>query len=173
MAPASPPNLSSNGLWKLDAGRAVTLRPKGAGVLRIARGRVWATVDGPHERQAGDLFLDAGSHLAVQAGQRLVIEPLGAAGSPATVFDWTPAPAIPAWRWPAVLVQPASDLGLAMANAGLALRGATGALLRLMGALLSLVPMGMKNAIDWIANSQEHELSSSEFHSNSCSNCAN
>ena len=41
-APALP------GTWKLGRGRAITLRPTTDGILRIAHGRVWATVDGPH-----------------------------------------------------------------------------------------------------------------------------
>lgn len=33
-----------SGCWKLGDGRALTLRPTRAGVLRIAHGRVWKSV---------------------------------------------------------------------------------------------------------------------------------
>ena len=36
------------GAWKLANGRAMTLQPREAGVLRVARGGLWATGDGPH-----------------------------------------------------------------------------------------------------------------------------
>src|SRR6059058_2087032 len=47
------------GTWKLARGRAVTLRPATDGILRVAHGRVWATVDGPH----GCTPEDAGDHI--------------------------------------------------------------------------------------------------------------
>ena len=36
------------GAWKLEPGRALTLHPTEAGELRVAEGRLWATLDGPH-----------------------------------------------------------------------------------------------------------------------------
>lgn len=146
--PAAAPAL--HGCWELAAGRAVSLRPATAGVLRIAHGRVWATLDGPHARRTGDLFLEAGAGLPLQAGQRVVIEPFGARG-PGAAFDWVPARAAPASRWPAAVVQPASDLRLALGSAGFALRGAAGALVRLAGGVASLVPAGLGFAIDVVA----------------------
>jgi Protein of unknown function (DUF2917) len=65
------------GAWKLGGGRAMTLHPRDAGLLRIARGRLWATFDGPHTGPAndwGDRVLVAGSRLALRAGQRVVVE---------------------------------------------------------------------------------------------------
>jgi hypothetical protein len=149
---ASPaPRQTAPGCWKLAAGRAVTLHPTAPGVLRIGQGRVWATVDGPHARRTGDLFLEAGATLPLQAGQRLVIEPFGTAGPCAAAFDWVPAQARQASRWPVAVAQPASDLRLALGSAGFALRGAAGALVRLAGGLLGLAPAGFYAAMVRIA----------------------
>jgi len=66
------------GSWKLEPGRALTLHPSEAGELRVSRGRLWATLDGPHAGPLlglGDLFVDAGTPLRLRAGQRVVIEP--------------------------------------------------------------------------------------------------
>lgn len=139
------------GCWKLAAGRAVTLNPTATGVLEIAQGRVWATLDGPHAHLAGDLFLETGETLRLQAGQRVVIEPFGATGQDAAAFDWVPTRASQAAGWPLAVAQPASDLRLALASAGFALRGAALALVRLAGGLLGLAPAGLGFAIAWIA----------------------
>ena len=141
---SSAPHQNSHGCWKLAAGRAVTLQPTATGALHIAQGRVWATLDGPHARQGGDLFLEAGETLHLRAGQRVVLEPFGTAGQgAAAAFDWVPVPAPETARWPAAVVQPASDLRLALGSAGFALRGAAWALLRLTGGVLGLVPAGL------------------------------
>ena len=50
----SAPATALPGTWKLARGRALTLRPTTDGVLRIAHGRVWATVEGPHGRTPDD-----------------------------------------------------------------------------------------------------------------------
>lgn len=168
-----PPIPAARGCWKLEAGRAVTLRPTVAGLLRIAQGRVWVTGEGPHERLTGDLFLEAGMCLPVRAGQRLVIEPFGATGPCPAAFDWVPAFARPTSRWPATLARPASDLRLAVGALGAALWGAAGALARLAGALLGLVPAGAKGAIYYIANNRHSTLESADFHSNSGVRCMN
>ncbi len=151
------------GCWKIAAGRAVTLRPAAAGVLRIAHGRVWATLDGPHARRAGDLFLDAGASLRLQAGQQVVIEPCGAAGQTDAAFGWLPALASRATRWPAAVAQPASDLRLALVSAGFALRGAAGAVVRLAGGVLGLVPAGLEGAMDYLAHRDRLTLGSVAF----------
>jgi hypothetical protein len=65
------------GTWRLEQGRAATLRPREDGVLRVAHGRLWLTFDGPHTGPANDLgdrILGAGEHVRVRAGRRLVIE---------------------------------------------------------------------------------------------------
>ncbi|GAC1602108.1 MAG: hypothetical protein NVS3B2_05510 [Ramlibacter sp.] len=65
------------GTWKLAGGVAITLRPREAGVLRIAQGSVWATSDAPRcgfPNAQGDHVLGAGDQLAVRRGERVVIE---------------------------------------------------------------------------------------------------
>jgi hypothetical protein len=42
------PATALRGPWKLARGRAIPLRPTSDGILRIAHGRVWLTVEGPH-----------------------------------------------------------------------------------------------------------------------------
>jgi hypothetical protein len=85
---AAPP-----GRWKLAAGRAMTLQPPDAGLLRVAHGRLWATCDGPHEgalNDSGDHVLDAGGELRLDAGQRWVIEAWH--GDSPACFSWEPLP---------------------------------------------------------------------------------
>jgi hypothetical protein len=110
------------GTWKLVPGRAITLRPVTDGILRIARGRVWATVDGPHGRtpdDSGDHVLQSGRSLYVRAGQRVVIEGWNADG--ASHFAWDPvcASAVAARPRlnPALVLRPLADLRLALALA--------------------------------------------------------
>ena len=113
--------------WKLMPGRAISLQPRQAGVLRIEQGQVWATVDGSPRvpaNELGDHFLQAGQQLAVRAGQHLVFEPYGAAGATPVYFEWTPLPesvTLRASRWHAAVMRPLRDLGQAVLMAGLAL----------------------------------------------------
>ena len=133
------------GCWKLDAGRAVTLRPHEAGVLRVAHGQVWATLQGPHRGRGnnlGDHFLRPGESLALRAGQRLVLEPWDHAGHAPAWFSWDPQSAAahhlgrPARRWSVAVVQPLDDLRLALGGvAGAVARLTTG----LAGFALDLV----------------------------------
>ena len=122
------------GTWKLAAGRAITLQPREAGMLRVAHGRVWATFDGPHagpRNDLGDHVLGAGERLVLRADQRLVVE-AWTDDSPA-FFSWDPAPAPEAVEdaeWSRV-AQPLTDLRLALAMAA-------AAALRLAAALVSL-----------------------------------
>lgn len=119
--------------WRLPAGRALSLRPRQAGLLQVGQGEVWATLDGPHGWREGDMFLSAGDSLRVPAGQHLVIEPRHAQEAGAW-FSWTPE-AVGAGQaaWQREVAQPASELRLA-------LRGAAGALLRLAVGLTGLAP---------------------------------
>jgi hypothetical protein len=76
----------------LPAGQARTLRPQQAGVFRVTQGTAWATLDGPHAGHTqvqGDQFLQAGDTVHLQRGQRMVIEPVGAANT--VCFSWVPA----------------------------------------------------------------------------------
>src|SRR3569623_2390493 len=117
---ASAPPTALPGSWKLARGRAVTLRPATVGIVRIALGRVWATVDGPHggtPDTAGDHILQVGRSLYVQAGQRVVLEAWNDNG--ASYFAWDPVFATtPAARRRlnvAGVLQPLADLRLAAA----------------------------------------------------------
>ncbi|HYF16399.1 MAG TPA: DUF2917 domain-containing protein [Ramlibacter sp.] len=116
--PTHPTSPRLPGTWRLDAARAVTLRPKEDGVMRIAHGRVWVTFDGPHRghlNQQGDRILGAGQQVRVRAGQRLVLESCDT-GQPAYFsWDFMAAP-LPVRRFDGVL-QPWQDLQLALALA--------------------------------------------------------
>jgi hypothetical protein len=118
---------AASACWQLMPGRAISLRPREAGLLRIAHGQVWATVNGPragHGKAVGDQFLQAGQSLPVGAGQRLVFEPRGGANEAPVYFEWTPDPAavaVRASRWQVAVVQPLRDLGFALLLAGRAL----------------------------------------------------
>ena len=84
------------GCWKLAPERAVTLNPTEAGVLRIAQGRVWATLDGPHQGPAndwGDVVLHSGEQLQLLPGQQVVVEPFGDAVNEPAYFSWEPSTA--------------------------------------------------------------------------------
>jgi hypothetical protein len=91
--PKHPQRPAFAGAGRLAGGRAMTLRTREPGVLRVVQGRLWATCDGPHPgalNDQGDHVLDAGDEMRVGAGQRLVIEAWnGAAGA---LFDWEPLP---------------------------------------------------------------------------------
>ncbi|MGV3492317.1 MAG: DUF2917 domain-containing protein [Ramlibacter sp.] len=126
------------GTWKLQRGRAVTLRPTTDGILRIAHGQVWATVDGPHGRtpeDSGDHMLQVGRSMYLRAGQRAVIESWSADG--ASYFAWDPvlaaAPVQARSRRPnpAVVMQPLADLRLALALTARALGQLAGGVARL------------------------------------------
>ncbi len=148
------PGAALPGCWKLDAGRAVTLRPQEAGVLRVAHGQVWITLDEPrhgHGNELGDHFLSPGEALAIRAGQRLVLEPWDAAGPAPAWFSWDPqfAGARHARRvargWRVAVLQPLDELRLAFGALARALGGVAGALLRLSAGLAGF-------ALDSIAN---------------------
>ena len=105
------------GAWKLAGGRAMTLQPREPGVLRVARGSLWATGEGPHPgplNDQGDRFLQAGEQLQLRRGQRVVIEAWNRLGP--AYFTWDPLPQGVARRVRAAdLVQPVDDLRLAVA----------------------------------------------------------
>lgn len=83
------------GTWKLAPGRAVTLTPTADGILRVARGVVWATVDGPHGAgrgtESGDHQLMPGRSMWLRAGQRVVLESWR--GDRDAHFSWDPVAA--------------------------------------------------------------------------------
>ncbi|MGZ5270166.1 MAG: DUF2917 domain-containing protein [Ramlibacter sp.] len=92
------------GAWKLLPRRALTLHPRERGVLRVAEGQLWATLDGPHAgsgRGLGDLVIDAGGSLPLRAGQRVVIESTRSDAAAWFVWDVTTEPRIvpvPCWQ---------------------------------------------------------------------------
>jgi len=121
---ASAPAAALPGTWKLARGRAITLRPSSDGIVRIAHGRVWATVDGPHggtPDTAGDHVLEVGRSMYIRAGQRVVLEAWNESG--ASYFAWDPVfatvPVAGARLNFAVVLQPLGDLRMA---ASIALR---------------------------------------------------
>ena len=128
-----------SGCWQLMPGQAISLVPREAGVLRIARGRVWAIVDGPHTghgNESGDHFMQAGQVLAARSGQRLVFESWDQADPSPVYFDWTPTSRavelpVPVTNWQVAVAQPAQDLRHAMLLAAQAL----GQLLRGLGSV--------------------------------------
>jgi hypothetical protein len=77
------------GAWRLARGRAMTLSPHEPGTLKVLRGSLWATFEGPHAggpHDSGDIVLEKGDLLALSAHQRLVVEPLNRSG--AAWFVW-------------------------------------------------------------------------------------
>ena len=122
--------IESAGNWKLDGGRAITLRSKDEGVLRVAQGRVWATIDGPHigpANDSGDFFLDAGESLTLPAGQRVVIESWNACANETAYFSWDPTVSAKQMdqqadsRWQLGVAYPLRDFGVALVMAAHAL----------------------------------------------------
>lgn len=95
------------GTWKLEPGRALTLHPTEPGELRVAEGRLWATLDGPHTgsgRGLGDIVIEAGSALRLRAGQRVVIEPAGIAETAYFAWDISVQPrVVPVACWEPVV----------------------------------------------------------------------
>lgn len=105
------------GTWKLRAGRAITLHPREAGVVRAVHGCLWATFDGPHAgslNALGDHFVEVGDTLRLAAGQRLVLESWDRR-APA-YFSWDPLPqAVTVPRLGlADALQPLADLRMAL-----------------------------------------------------------
>jgi hypothetical protein len=150
-----------SGCWKLGSGRALTLRPTEAGVLRIAHGQVWLTFDNAHQDdgvRGGDHFMGAGEELRLLPGQVLVMESWHAANVSPAYFSWDPLPAAAgvalarpsrhalaqravSLPWRAGVAQPLRDLrgalGLAAVASGRLVFGLAG---MLGAALLALLP---------------------------------
>lgn len=83
------PTLS--GFCKLEAGRAVSLHARQAGVLRITRGRIWLTFNlTGHGLSArtGDHFLSRGESLQLAAGETVVMESAGLGTAPSAYYSW-------------------------------------------------------------------------------------
>ena len=116
-----------SGVWKLAAGHALSLRPRQSGVLRIAHGQAWATLDVLHSgrgNQSGDHLLRAGQEFMVHAGQHLVFETMERSDGSAVFFEWTPQisnAAVGELQGAAVVTQPWHELGQALDMVGGAL----------------------------------------------------
>ena len=82
-------------ITELASGRATSLRATQAGVLRVARGRLWITRDATCRRATEDLVLAPGDSLALAAGERIVLEPWDAQGA---AYEWAVAGAAPLSR---------------------------------------------------------------------------
>lgn len=81
--------------WCLDGRRALSFKAPRGGVLRVERGRIWATADGPHSgplNDWGDVVLASGGQWHLSAGQRVVIEPWVAQSQDAALISWEPGP---------------------------------------------------------------------------------
>lgn len=115
------------GTWALRPAQALSLYPAWAGVLEVARGRVWLTVTGPGgHAQACDEVLDAGARRVLQPGQHAVLEAWHRPGSaPAVALRWD------AWSPPVAVAPPGAQAAAPTAElreAWQALRAAVAAL---------------------------------------------
>lgn len=109
------------GTWKLAPGRALTLHPGEPGELRVAQGRLWATLDGPHSgspRGLGDIVVEAGGVLRLRAGQRVVIEPAGVGETACFAWQVAVQPRVVPVRCWAPVVQSWLELRAALVLAG-------------------------------------------------------
>lgn len=88
-----PLGIGLAGSWSLPSSRAVKLGAASGGYLRVARGTVWATLDGPHHGPAndwGDLVLECCASIHLAAGQQVVLESYGRAANEPARFSWEP-----------------------------------------------------------------------------------
>jgi hypothetical protein len=108
-ASACPGGQHAAGSFQLANGRALTLQPGKASLLRVKQGRVWATLSS----ELGDHVLVSGSTLHIPAGDRVVIEPWPLQERCPVFFDWDPAPVYMTAAQPTVSVLPVIDSGLA------------------------------------------------------------
>lgn len=114
--------------WRLDARRAMTLRPQVSSRLHITQGRAWVTLGLPHQgagNESGDMMLAAGESLVVPAGARLVMEPWQPVSAGPVRFDWFAEPQAEVVtrpdRFGREVVAPSRELALALSQASWAL----------------------------------------------------
>lgn len=109
--PASPAAAGLTTSWTLARDRAITFDARRPGYLRVARGALWATLEGPHVQGAandwGDQVLRCCARIRLVPGQQVVLESYPDAANEEAVFTWEPeesapsapeAPAARAWR---------------------------------------------------------------------------
>ncbi|MEZ5637914.1 MAG: DUF2917 domain-containing protein [Burkholderiaceae bacterium] len=98
--PASATGFGLPGCWTLARDRAITLDARQSGYLHIARGAVWATLEGPHLQGAanewGDQVLRSGARIRLASGQQVVLESYPLAANEEACFSWEPELAEPA-----------------------------------------------------------------------------
>ena len=61
-------SVAAIGMWAMEPQEVLSLSPRTASVFRVTRGRIWATLSGPHSGPAnawGDVFLVPGQALHV------------------------------------------------------------------------------------------------------------
>ena len=111
--------------WRLDARRAMTLRPHVSSRLQITQGRAWITLGLPHEgagNESGDHMLTAGESLVVPAGARLVMEPWQPVSDGPVRFDWSAEPSFHGVERPdrfgREVAAPSRELAVALGQAG-------------------------------------------------------
>ena len=122
-APSRPDCMPASG-WRLEARRAMSLRPQVRSRLHITQGRAWVTLgeapDGAGN-ESGDLVLTAGESVWVPAGARLVMEPWQASDGPVR-FDWCLEPVAHAEpqadRFGREVLAPSRELAAALRQAG-------------------------------------------------------
>jgi hypothetical protein len=76
-----------SGSFALRTGRAISLRPQAASVLRITHGAAWVTLPS----LPGDHILSAGDSLPICAGDAVVLEAWHTPFSESIYFDWDAA----------------------------------------------------------------------------------
>ncbi|MCW5654215.1 DUF2917 domain-containing protein [Hydrogenophaga sp.] len=114
--------------WRLDARRAMSLRPKVPSVLSITQGRAWVTLGTAAKgagNELGDHMLEAGQSLRVPAGARLVMEPWQPGVVEPVRFEWCTEPearqATAPSRFRREVVHPSHELAVALGQAAWAL----------------------------------------------------
>lgn len=113
------PSTSPLSTWTLPQGRAITIKPRTAGVLRVVSGRAWATLDVSRHTpltETGDHFVALGHDLQLRAGQRVVVEAWAYKGQDGIQLEWVPGPEnCMATRWQMRVVEPLRDIGQGLA----------------------------------------------------------
>jgi hypothetical protein len=142
-------DLRANGSVQLATGRALSLQPGKASLLRVRQGRVWATLGS----ELGDHVLVPGSTLHIPAGDHVVIEPWPLQERCPVFFDWDPAPVYLAAAQPVVSLLPVREPDLAgeRVAVGQALRDLRAALGLAVGATARLAFGVARFAVGFVA----------------------
>lgn len=128
------------GAWKVVSGRAIALQSQESGMLRVARGSIWAAFDGPHKgvlNDLGGLMLHPSQQLALARGDRRVVESWNRTADPYFWRNWQPLQARAPEQW-LTMARALEDLRLAFGLSG----GAFRRLLWAMGDLTSATARG-------------------------------